>query len=372
MKNKKICHISTAHSALSGRLLDRECMKLAEAGYDTTLIAQYDKNEIIGGVKIVAFPKANSRIYRMTLLNIYMLFKALRQKADLYHFHDPELMFVGSLLKLSGKKVIYDIHEDLPKQIHNKPYLSKSIVPYLSKAIEKVEAFFAKRFDGLVTVVPSIEKRLLRSNANTIMYRNFPEMKLIDSAVAKKRDDNKFRIIYPGSLSKVRGVEDIINVVAMYKGEVELILGGRWSHKAFEEHCKNLEGWKYVKYLGRLPQKEVYEYMKSSDLGVHIIHDKPSHRIGYPMKAFEFMACKVPFLISDIGNKRELFEGAALFIEPQNLEDIKQNISSLIKDKKLGEQLSTYGRKKVEEVYNLESEVDRLLKFYENILEERK
>jgi len=369
MQNKKICHISTAHSALSGRLLDRECMKLAEAGYDTTLIAQYNKDETIGGVKIVAFPKTTSRVYRMTILNIYMLYKALKQKAKLYHFHDPELMFVGFVLKLLGKKVVYDVHEDLPKQIYNKPYLNKKVAPYISGFVAKVEVFFAKRFDGLVTVVPSIEKRLLKSNANTIMYRNFPEMKLVDSAEPKRRDDDKFRIIYPGSLSKVRGVEDIINVVGMYEGSVELILGGRWSHKGFEEHCKNLKGWKYVKYLGRLPQKEVYEYMKSANLGVHIIHDKLSHRIGYPMKAFEFMACRVPFLISGIGNKRGLFEGTALFVEPQNLEDIKQKIDMLKQDKELGIKLANTGRKKAEEVYNLENEVDRLLKFYENIFE---
>jgi len=38
---------------------------------------------------------------------------AYRQKADIYHFHDPELLTVGLVLRLLTKaKVIYDVHED--------------------------------------------------------------------------------------------------------------------------------------------------------------------------------------------------------------------------------------------------------------------
>ena len=124
---KKICHLSTVHNAINGRLLDRECIKLSKAGYEVILIALHKKKlEFVNGVKIISFPKTNSIILRITILNLYMLVKALKQNCHLYHFHDPELLLVGYLLKLFGKKVIYDVHEDL--KAYNKNYLPKILI----------------------------------------------------------------------------------------------------------------------------------------------------------------------------------------------------------------------------------------------------
>jgi hypothetical protein len=50
--------------------------------------------------------------------------KALKTDADIYHLHDPELMPLGLLLKLQRKKVIYDVHENLPKQISIKHWIN--------------------------------------------------------------------------------------------------------------------------------------------------------------------------------------------------------------------------------------------------------
>ena len=365
----KICHISTAHIAIASRLLHRECVKLSQAGYDVSLIAMHEKKfEIFKFVKIISFPKTNSRAIRMTIFNVYMLFKALKENCHLYHFHDPELLLVGYFLKLFGKKVIYDVHEDLPNQIYNKSYLPKVLMTTISTLIGFLENLFCKKFDGLITVVPTIQNRLLKANSNTIMFRNFPDIRLVDSAKILKKDKNFFTIIYPGSLSKKRGVEDAINLVNLYKGNIRLILAGNWESQTFQKKCKQLDGWKYVKFLGNISLQKIYSYIKSSDLGIHLIHDMPTSRIGYPIKAFEFMACKLPFLISDIGNKKKLFKNTCIYVKPGDLNDIKKKIDLLIKDKKYRKELGQNGRKKVIQLYNLDLEVNKLLKFYKNIL----
>ena len=66
---------------------------------------------------------------------------ALGLKADLYHIHDPELLTAGYLLRLRGKKVIYDIHEDLPRQIFGKSYLRPYLRASISFLIERLENF---------------------------------------------------------------------------------------------------------------------------------------------------------------------------------------------------------------------------------------
>src|SRR5699024_7850121 len=51
--------------------------------------------------------------------------KAKKLEADIYVFHDPELMFVASLLKKRNNTVIYDINEDYITSILQKDYLKQ-------------------------------------------------------------------------------------------------------------------------------------------------------------------------------------------------------------------------------------------------------
>ena len=104
----KICHISTVHSHNDDRIFYKECVSLKNAGFDVSFVVKHTENCIIDGVKIVALPISNSRFYRIFILSFIAFFKAFKTKSSVYHFHDPELMFIGILFRILGKKVIYD------------------------------------------------------------------------------------------------------------------------------------------------------------------------------------------------------------------------------------------------------------------------
>ena len=137
----KICHISSVHPALDIRIFFKECKSLAATGYDVTLIAVYNEEQTIDGVHIVPFRLYKNRLKRILFSPFRMLRLALRQHATVYHFHDPELIPIGIILKLFRKKVVYDVHEDVSRQVMYKHWIKsnfvKKIISVLVSVVEK-------------------------------------------------------------------------------------------------------------------------------------------------------------------------------------------------------------------------------------------
>ena len=118
-KKINVCIISTVHSADDIRIYHKEIKSLKKAGYDVTLIALPPQG--IGTLdslnKSIELKVPKNRLFRMIVASFKVLILSLMQRACIYHFHDPELIPVCLLLKLLGKKVVYDVHEDYSKSL---------------------------------------------------------------------------------------------------------------------------------------------------------------------------------------------------------------------------------------------------------------
>ncbi|MGD2166364.1 MAG: glycosyltransferase, partial [Anaerolineae bacterium] len=107
---KKVTILSSVHIALDNRVFYREARSLQRAGYDVTLIAVNPHDEVKEGVRILGLPRVPR--WQRPLLWLQLLRFALQTEADIFHFHDPELLFVVPWLRLlTGSPAIYDVHE---------------------------------------------------------------------------------------------------------------------------------------------------------------------------------------------------------------------------------------------------------------------
>src|SRR4030095_8227285 len=97
---KKVCMLSTVRPATEHRMLSKEGVALVHAGYRVTIVAHHPHDEVLSGITIKAVHKFTSRLARMVHTPWYIYREALRQRADVYHFHDTTLIPVGWLLKL--------------------------------------------------------------------------------------------------------------------------------------------------------------------------------------------------------------------------------------------------------------------------------
>ncbi|WP_061321102.1 glycosyltransferase family 4 protein [Clostridium botulinum] len=362
----KICHISTAHPTFDTRIYHKECRTIAKNGDDIYLLIANDKDEISDNVKIVHLPKQNGRFYRFFKKRKIAFKKAVEIDADIYHFHDPELIPVGIKLKKLGKKVIYDVHEDVPKQILTKEWLKSDIIRKLvSNIFNKYEKKASENFDKIVCVSEDIAKNFDMNK--TVIVRNFPVISDIDSIKPIDIEKKTPVVIYAGGLTKIRGIKEIIDAMELLNGEVKLWLLGKWENKNYEEECMRSKGWKNVEYFGLIPQKQAYSYMKKADIGIVNFWPVDNHVSALPNKPFEYMACELPMIMSDFEYWNCVFKDCFLGIDPKNPENISRTIQKLLLDKMLMKQLGENGRNFVLEKYSWESEGKILLNAYKEL-----
>lgn len=155
----KICHLTSVHPIDDVRIFVKECISLATNGFDVTLIACGDNafEDIKNGVKRISLcVPVKNRLQRMIRRSKAVYQKALEIDADIYHFHDPELLPIGVKLKRKGKKVVYDSHEDTPVLIRSRLWIPAIVRGSISFLFKKYENKIAKECDAIISVTPLI------------------------------------------------------------------------------------------------------------------------------------------------------------------------------------------------------------------------
>lgn len=372
--HKLILHLTTVHSPFDVRIFHKEAKTLTCAGFDVTLIAQHNTNETIDGIRIIALPKIENRTYRMLMLTLRAFWTALKLKADIYHFHDPELLPVGVLLKLlKGKKVIYDVHEDYGKQMLSKPYILKIIRKWVGFLVRGIEYFSSKLFDAIIAATDDILKNFYY-HKRAVSVKNYPILSSFPIERQKRRIENKvFSLIYIGGLDEIRGITQIVRALEPFDSndQLKLTLCGRFFPTRYELEVRALEGFKKVEYLGWIDPREIPRLLEMQDAGIVCLHPIMNYVTSLPLKLFEYMAAGLPVIASNFPLWKEIVEGAGcgICVDPLNPEEIAKAIKYLMKHPGSTEQMGKNGRRAVIEKYTWEQEGKKLLDLYAQLLD---
>jgi len=371
-QNKKvdICHISSVHYYFDSRIFYKECRSLVEAGYRVRFIARKEDGvpQVVEGVEIVPFPDYKNLVRRLMFAPWRMLRMALKQNARAYHFHDPELLPVGVILKLFGKKVIYDAHEDYGKQLVYKPWLKSLFLKKLIAGTYRIlEVTAVLIFNKVVVATDDIRTRF--PARKTVTIKNVPVLKTLDEAPIKMDiEKTKPVIIYAGALAGIRGVEESIRAMSLIEQDAELWLLGKWESEDFRTKCEQLDGWRKVRYFGLKKPHEVYGYMKRADIGLTLLHPITNYLTSLPVKTFEYLVCGVPMIMSDFDYWHEFFGDNAVFCDPQSAEVVAERISSLLNNPAKRKFLCETGSNLVRNHYVWEKEKEILIQIYKQLL----
>jgi glycosyltransferase involved in cell wall biosynthesis len=368
LDKKKIVHFSSAHPCFDIRIFVKECKTLAEAGYNVVLVVTHDKDEVVDGIKIKSVAKPKNRRERMfkTAFDVYRA--ALKEDADLYHFHDPELIPFGIMLRLKGKKVIYDVHEDLPRQIMTKPWINpflRRIVSFCADAAEHIGVHF---FNGVVAVTATIAERFPQ-NKTTVVH-NYPILGELTAVEAIPYRERPPVVVYVGGITMIRGISEMVEAVGLMPEDfdISLALAGSITEQDVQQTISSAD--RRVNYIGWQSREQVAKLLGRSRAGLVLFHPAPNHVDAMPNKLFEYMSAGLPVIASDFPLWRRIIDdiGCGVVVDPLNPKKIADAVQWILEHPVESEDMGKRGQEAIYERFNWDKEAEKLLMFYDGIL----
>lgn len=371
-KKIKVCHFSSVHNLSDTRVFYRECTWLAQ-DFDVTLIAIGNKTETINNVKLIGVEKPVSRLKRIlhTTRQVYKLAK--QQNADIYHFHDPELIPFGWLLKTQGKKVIYDIHENVTESLKAKNWLP--LKGLFIKIYLWFDALAARNFK-LILAEKSYVKvyRFRYPKKQFALIRNYASNSQLKPFINTNREakNNIINLFYMGSIDEQYCCKQMLEALAILNNQgvnAHLKMIGWIDPKIKQE----MQTWPFMEaiknkllFTGFLDMQAGYKLSQDCHLGLSFVSDNLNVSQSIPRKMYEYMHIGLPVVSSSHLLYKNMVETHALGLCVNNNSAI-EIANTIIAMAKSGNYLNTLAQnnlKAAQQHFNWETEYQTLKNLY--------
>jgi glycosyltransferase involved in cell wall biosynthesis len=370
---RHLAHVTVVHARYDTRILFKQCVSLARSGLGAVslFVADGKGDESCEGVLIRDVGKTPlGRLGRMLVGSARVWVRLRRERADLVHLHDPELLMLGLILHLSGTRVVFDMHENLPKEILTKTWVSTPARRIVSSAARLFQSL-ACRMLPTVFAEKSYVQDFSFAKMGTVVL-NYPLVDALAGVVRTKRE--KFTIGYIGGVSYERGADVIVEAVSSLRVEhstVETVIVGPVAADISENPTWKQgisEGWSTV--TGRLIPGEGWALMASCHVGVALLRPSPNFVDSYPTKLFEYMALGLPVIVSDFPLWRSIVDDArcGLMVDPTDVSAVKDAFLWAIAHPDEAAAMGLRGREVVLNKYNWASEFRKLHNLYLELL----
>lgn len=358
----RVVHLTSLHRPDDVRIFLKECRSLAKAGFDVHLVAPGANEELRDGVAVHGFAVPGGPRPLRIVRRLSRVWRAARSiHADVCHFHEPELVPVALLLKLSGARLVYDVHEDhVATQLYEPYRLGKRL------GFRLLEALARRACDGFVAATPAIAE--VFPPRRTIDVRNLPLLDALPAAAPAR--NGRVYAVYVGGLTYPRGLREMVEAARRLRDpKARLVLIGSFGAPEIEHEAESLPGWDRVDYSGHVDHREVQARLAEARVGLVVLHPEESYVESLPTKLFEYMAAGLPVVISDFPYFHSLLDsiGCAIFVDPFDPAEIAAAIDELLADEDTAAEMGSRGAAAVRERLNWENEESKLLELYRRL-----
>lgn len=372
----KIIHATSVHRPLDTRIFWKECVSLAEAGHDVTLVAPHDAPlEPLQGVSFITVPQPRNRLARFLFMPLRLFRHMWANKDGISHVHDPDLLPMAVLLRLCGRKVVYDMHEDLPLQIQHKDW----IAPWLRGPIAFVWRLFERIAYRVVPVVLGAKNcthdyQWVAPSKKANVY-NFP---VVEKWVDLPRKPAKKPVVaYIGGLSYDRATDVLMDAIDILEREGKCprfeLIGPSTPDDLIPRYRKRIAAAGLsdkVVFHGFVRNDEAMAKIVDARIGIAILRPMPNYLNTFPTKMLEYMALSMPIITSDFPLNSNIAQEHAcgLAVDPESAQAVADAIRYLLEHQDEAEKMGDNGRKAVKAHYSWASQFQNLLGLYDRVM----
>lgn len=350
-----------------------------------SLLTRYNKIYWIGkkdeqieytqGLSLLCVNNRPGLFYRV-VRNFEILVKAIKLNAHVYHFHDPDLIYVGFILKLLfRKKIIYDIHEYFVDIIRHRNYLNKWLGVFLSNLYKYSEKFCLPKFDLLILAEENYFP-FYKKYQNVVIVQNYVKKENILNQNVRKVIKSTIDLVYLGGISIQRGIWETIEFLNILNDRFPTnlhIIGPFESLELRNQVIAKVKEYKLTSnfnYYGYIQHEKAIEMIRNFDIGVFLLHPIQNYTTSLPTKLFEFMGNGLSVICSDFPKLVELNKqiGFGLTIDGFSLEKEKSRIFDYLKDENKLRSVRKHNIETVKKKYLWEFEEKKLFDAYDKLL----
>jgi glycosyltransferase involved in cell wall biosynthesis len=307
---------------------------------------------------------------------------ALAEPADVYHFHDPELIPLGFALKVlkPSAAVVYDVHEDYPAMMRVKYWLPRPLRPLIAWATHIANIASGRCFDGIVVADPGVRRDFQHvAGHKTMVYYNFPTRSLFTSETVGP-SVAQADLVYLGEMSERSGIFVFLDALVLLaqqgltpSARLAGYTDGAAGLAAIQQGIRSRSLSAQVEVRGRMPHTHVPAWIRSGRIGLVLLQPIAKFMKNIPTKMFEYWACGLPVIASDLPPIRPfLTDGKnGLLFDPTSAEDLARAIDWLVRHPHEGKAMGQYGHEQVSTDWNNDRQIDALIGFYEQICPSR-
>jgi glycosyltransferase involved in cell wall biosynthesis len=328
--------------------------KTGTAVYLTEILAVWNRNRsICHEFVIFATPKALHHLSSLRLDNRFRFIAApnnrhlrslWQQSVMAWHVRRMRVSVhwgAGFILPLLSSRpmvvTIYDLTFQLFPSVHEriKRYYFPAMIRAAVRKAQQVIAISAATRDDLQRLLPQSRGK---TTVTLLAPREFVTQALTDGSVACGAENY---VLFVGTVEPRKNLERLISawqgLEPTCRGGARLMIVGAkgWLVEGIREGASTEDA---VEFKGIVTDDELARLLRGATAFVY-----PSLYEGFGLPVLEAMAQGVPVLTSNVGATREVADGAALLVDPENTSSIRDGLARLLSDDALRRELSRLG-----------------------------